>query len=40
MRNAAIRHLPVTREGRIVGMVTAGDLIRHLLKNYPEPEVA
>jgi len=40
MRNAAIRHLPVTREGRLVGMVTAGDLIRHLLKNYPEPEVA
>src|SRR5690348_12805999 len=26
MRNAAIRHLPVTREGRLVGMVTAGDL--------------
>ncbi len=40
MRNAAIRHLPVTREGRLVGMVTAGDLVRHLLKNYPEPEVA
>jgi CBS domain-containing protein len=40
MRNASIRHLPVTREGRLVGMVTAGDLIRHLLKNYPEPEVA
>ncbi len=40
MRNASIRHLPVTREGRLVGMVTAGDLIRHLLKNYPAPEVA
>ncbi len=40
MRNASIRHLPVTREGRLVGMVTAGDLIRHLLKNYPEPDVA
>ena len=40
MRNAAIRHLPVTREGVLVGMVTVGDLIRHLLKNYPEPEVA
>lgn len=40
MRNALIRHLPVTREGRLVGMVTAADLIRHLLKNYPAPEVA
>jgi len=40
MRNALIRHLPVTREGRLVGMITAGDLIRHLLKNYPTPEVA
>jgi signal-transduction protein with cAMP-binding, CBS, and nucleotidyltransferase domain len=40
MRNAMIRHLPVTREGRLVGMVTAADLIRHLLKNYPEPDVA
>ena len=40
MRNALIRHLPVTREGRLVGIVTAADLIRHLLKNYPEPEVA
>lgn len=40
MRNAMIRHLPVTREGRLVGMVTAADLIRHLLTNYPEPDVA
>lgn len=40
MRNALIRHLPVTREGRLVGMVTAADLIRHLLKTYPSPEVA
>lgn len=40
MRNALIRHLPVTREERLVGMVTATDLIRHLLKNYPEPDVA
>lgn len=40
MRNALIRHLPVTREGRLVGMVTAADLIRHLLKNYPSPDVA
>ena len=40
MRNALMRHLPVTRQGRLVGMVTAADLIRHLLKTYPEPEVA
>jgi CBS domain-containing protein len=40
MRNALIRHLPVTREGRLVGMVTAADLIRHLLKNYLAPDVA
>ena len=40
MRNAPVRHLPVTRNQRLVGLVTASDLIRHLLKNYPEPEVA
>jgi len=40
MRTALIRHLPVTREGRLVGMVTAADLIRHLLKNYPAPDAA
>ncbi|MCC6764689.1 MAG: CBS domain-containing protein [Deltaproteobacteria bacterium] len=40
LRNALIRHLPVTREGRLVGLVTASDLIRHLLKHYPAPEVA
>jgi CBS domain-containing protein len=40
LRNALIRHLPVTREGRLVGLVTASDLIRHLMKQYPAPEVA
>jgi len=40
LRNALIRHLPVTREGRLVGLVTASDLIRHLLKQYPAPQVA
>src|SRR5262245_56561420 len=40
LRNALIRHLPVTREGRLVGLVTASDLIRHLVKQYPAPEVA
>jgi CBS domain-containing protein len=40
LRNALIRHLPVTREGRLVGLVTASDLIRHLLKHFPAPEVA
>lgn len=40
LRNALIRHLPVTREGRLVGLVTASDLIRHLLKEFPAPEVA
>jgi CBS domain-containing protein len=39
MRNALIRHLPVTREGRLVGMVTSADLIRHLIQD-PDPEVA
>ena len=38
--NALIRHLPVTREGRLVGLVTASDLIRYLMKQYPAPEVA
>jgi CBS domain-containing protein len=40
MRKEAVRHLPVTREGKLVGLVTASALIRHLLKNYPSPEVA
>jgi CBS domain-containing protein len=40
LRNALIRHLPVTREGRLVGLVTASDLIRHLLKHHLAPEVA
>jgi CBS domain-containing protein len=40
MRNALISHLPVTREGRLVGMVTASDLVRHLLQNYLAPEIA
>jgi CBS domain-containing protein len=40
LRNALVRHLPVTREGRLVGIVTASDVIRHLLKHYPAPEVA
>ena len=40
MRNAQIHHLLVLREGKLVGLVTASDLIRHLLKNYPSPEVA
>ncbi len=40
MRNAQIGHLPVTREGRLVGMLTSADLIRHLLQNYAGPDVA
>jgi CBS domain-containing protein len=40
MRNALIRHLPVTRDGKLVGIVTAADLIEHLLKSYPAPDVA
>jgi CBS domain-containing protein len=40
LRNALIRHLPVTREGRLVGLVTASDVIRHLLRQHPAPEVA
>ncbi len=40
LRNALIRHLPVTREGRLVGLVTASDVIRHMLKHHPAPEVA
>lgn len=40
MQNALIRHLPVTREGRLVGMVTTTDLVRHLIRGYPPPEVA
>jgi CBS domain-containing protein len=40
LRNGLIRHLPVTREGRLVGLVTASDLIRHLLQKHPAPEIA
>jgi CBS domain-containing protein len=40
MRNAAIRHLPVTREGRLIGLVTAADLVRHLSERRPDPDIA
>jgi CBS domain-containing protein len=40
LRDGGIRHLPVTREGRLVGLVTASDVIRHLLKKHPAPEIA
>jgi CBS domain-containing protein len=40
LRNGLIRHLPVTREGRLVGLVTASDLIRHLLQKHLPPEIA
>jgi predicted transcriptional regulator len=40
IRNALLHDLPVVRERRLVGMVTATDLIRHLLESYPDPEVA
>ena len=40
IRNALVHQLPVVREGRLVGMVTSTDLIRHLLKSYFDPEVA
>jgi len=40
MQNAQIRHLPVVREGRLVGLVTDADLIRHLMRSNLAPEVA
>ena len=40
MQNAQIGHLPVTRDGRLVGLVTSSDLIRHLLKRHLAPDVA
>ena len=40
LRDARVRHLPVTREGRLVGLVWASDVIRHILAHHPAPEVA
>jgi CBS domain-containing protein len=40
IRNADIHYLPVTRAGKLVGMVGASDLMRHLLQSYPAPDIA
>jgi CBS domain-containing protein len=40
MRNAGIRHLPVSRAGRLIGLVTASEIVRHLLASYADPDVA
>lgn len=40
MREANIRHLPVSRAGKLIGLVTATELIRHLVSSHPAPEVA
>jgi CBS domain-containing protein len=40
MRNAGIRHLPVSRGGRLIGLVTASEIVRHLLASYPDPDAA
>jgi CBS domain-containing protein len=40
IRNASIHYLPVTRAGKLVGMVASSDLIRHLLGTYRTPDIA
>jgi len=40
IRDADIHYLPVTRAGKLVGMVGASDLMRHLLQSYPDPDIA
>lgn len=40
MREAGIRHLPVSRAGKLIGLVTATELIQHLVSSDPTPDVA
>lgn len=40
LRDAHVHYLPVTRAGKLVGMVAASDLLRHLLQSYPAPDIA
>jgi CBS domain-containing protein len=40
IRTAKILYLPVVRAGKLVGMVGASDLMRHLLQGYPAPDIA
>jgi CBS domain-containing protein len=40
MRQAGIRHLPVSRAGTLIGLVTATELIQHLVSSHPAPDVA
>jgi len=40
IRTAKIHYLPVVRAGKLVGMVGASDLMRHLLQGYPAPDIA
>lgn len=36
MTERRIRHLPVTDEGRLVGMVSIGDCVRHVIESQQE----
>ena len=36
MQRHQLRTLPVVREGRILGLVRTGDLLRHLVEEFPE----
>ena len=40
IRKADIHYLPVTRAGKLVGMLGASDLMAHLLQSYPAPDIA
>ena len=40
IRNADIHYLPVTRAGKLVGMVGASDLMAHFLQSYAAPDIA
>jgi CBS domain-containing protein len=40
MKDKSIRHLPVLDRGQIVGVVSAGDLLRYLLDEYEDARPA
>jgi signal-transduction protein with cAMP-binding, CBS, and nucleotidyltransferase domain len=36
MMGQRIRHLPVTEQGHVIGMISIGDLMRHLLNQQSQ----
>jgi CBS domain-containing protein len=40
MTKGRFRHLPVVRDGRLVGLVSIGDLVKHRLAEYETDQKA